>query len=348
MPNALRNAARTLFPGYFALVMATGIISVAAGLLGIPVVPQALLAVNVVAYLVLAVLSIYRAVRFGRLLLDDLISHARGPGFFTTVAGTNVLGTQFVVVYPMEEVATGLFMLGVVLWVIVMYTFFTAVVVREQKPTVEKGINGAWLIAIVATQSVSILGTLLTQGMEEGYEVMLFATLCMFLLGAMLYLTIITLIVYRFAFLRITSEQMTPPYWINMGAVAITTLAGSLLILHVPHWTLLDDMLPFLKGFTLFFWASGTWWIPLLFILGIWRHIYKRFPFTYDPQYWGMVFPLGMYTACTYRLAEALELPFLFEIPRYFIFIAFAAWIVVFVGMATSIMSPRASATPAR
>ena len=45
------------------------------------------------------------------------------------------------------------------LWVVVMYAFFTATVVRESKPTLETGINGAWLLGIVATQSVSVLGS---------------------------------------------------------------------------------------------------------------------------------------------------------------------------------------------
>ncbi len=68
-----------------------------------------------------------------------------------------------------------------------------------------------------------------------------------------------------------------------MGAVAITTLAGANLMLHAAEWHFLMEVLPFLKGFTLFFWVAGTWWIPLLFILGVWRHLYKRHPLTYDP-----------------------------------------------------------------
>ncbi|MBS1252690.1 MAG: putative membrane protein [Anaerolineales bacterium] len=80
---------------------------------------------------------------------------------------------------------------------------------------------------------------------------------------------------------RLSPETLTPPYWINMGAVAITTLAGATLMLNTSQWTFLGEILPFLKGFTLFFWATGTWWIPLLFILGAWRHLYKRFPLGY-------------------------------------------------------------------
>ena len=119
----------------------------------------------------------------------------------------------------------------------------------------------------------------------------------------------------------------------NLGASLGTALAGSILILRSATWPVLADFVPFLKGFTLFFWAAGTWWIPLLVLLGVWRHLVRRHPIAYDPQYWAMVFPLGMYTAATFRLSEALPFEPLEWIARLFLPIACAAWAATALGL---------------
>ena len=265
--------------------MATGIISIATSLLDMKPVAWALLVINLGAYGVLWLLTLIRLFGYFPQLAADVTSHARGPGFFTLVAGTCVLGSQLVIVAGNYTAASWLWLLGLLLWLLIMYTFFTAVTVRDNKPPLENGLNGTWLIATVATQSVSILGTSISSQYPAWRELLLFFTLSMFLLGCMLYLLLITLIFYRFTFVNLTAATLTPPYWINMGAVAITTLAGATLILNASHWTFLTEILDFLKGFTLFFWAAATWWIPLLFILGAWRHLYKRFLVTTKPPH---------------------------------------------------------------
>jgi len=333
MIELIMRKVEKLFPGYFALVMATGALSIGTHLLGMEFISVLLLYVNVVAYLTLWFLTLIRLTRYFPRVVEDVTSHTLGPGFFTLVAGTCVFGSQLIIVADMVKIATYLLALAICLWTVIMYTFFTAVTVRKEKPTMAEGINGAWLIAAVSTQSISILGTLLSPSIHNGQDIVLFFTLCMYFLGGMLYLNIMTLIFYRFTFVELKHAALTPPYWINMGAVAITTLAGSTLILHAHSWPLLKEITPFIKGFTLFFWITGTWWIPLLFILMIWRHLYHRYPLSYEPQLWGMVFPLAMYTTSTFQLSKALEVPFLTVIPSFMVYIALAAWITVFAGL---------------
>ena len=343
--NVVLRTAEDLFPGYFALVMATGIISIACFLLEMKTIALVLLAINVVAYAILWLLLALRLLFFFSRVKADINDHLRGPGFFTVVAGTCVLGSELLIVSDQYRIALGLWFVGLLLWAVIMYTFFAAMTVRENKPSIEAGLNGGWLLIVVATQSISVLGTLLAGRFGDYREPVLFFTLCMFLMGCMLYLPLITLIFYRFTFVNVTMASLTPPYWINMGAVAITTLAGARLIIAAPGWPLLSEVSPFLKGFTLFFWAAGTWWIPLLFILGFWRHVYKRFPLKYDPQYWGMVFPFGMYTVCTFQLSKALNFQPLLVIPRFFVYIALIGWFVVFIGLLHSLFSRRSRIT---
>jgi tellurite resistance protein TehA-like permease len=329
----LDSAIEHLFPGYFSLVMATGIVSIACHLLDFPTVAIALFWINVAAYAVLWVLTIARAVRFPARVVMDISHHGRSVGFFTTVAATCVLGNQVLLIVGAWRVAAALWLFGILLWAAVTYTVFTALTVKADKPPLAEGLNGGWLLAVVAAQSVSVLGSLLAHGFDALAQHALLFCLGMWLGGGMLYIWIISLIFYRYTFFTMSPSDLAPPYWINMGAVAISTLAGATLIEAAPQSPLLQDLLPFLKGFTLLFWATATWWIPMLVILGAWRHIYRRFPLRYDPLYWGAVFPLGMYAVSTFRLAHAIDAHYLLIMPTVFLYIAMGAWAWTMIGL---------------
>ncbi len=328
------EAVRSFSPAYFAMVMATGIVSIAANLLGMSALAVALFWLNIAAYLIIWVISLLRLTLCTSEFLGDLTDHKRGPGFFTVVAGSCVLGSQFVLISQSYKLAVGLWVLSIVLWICLTYTIFTAFTIKEKKPPLDEGITGAWLLAVVATQSIAVLSALIASHWEQPYRLETnFFALSMWLWGGMLYIWMISLIFYRYTFFNFSPGDLEPPYWINMGAMAISTLAGSLLIINAPDAPFLRSLLPFLKGFTVFYWATGTWWIPMLVVLAVWRYVYKRFPLRYDPLYWGAVFPLGMYAASTYQMSRAMELSFLEVVPRLFLYIALLAWLSAFGGL---------------
>ena len=329
----MRASIETMSPGYFSMVMATGILSLAAHLLGIPALAKSLFALNVLLFAIICVLATARVYWHFRRTLDDLFDHLQAPGFFTFVAACSILGSQALLIGGNVSIAMLLGAVGLIAWVGLTYTIFTVLTIKQEKPPLDRGINGGWLLAVVATQSLAVLGAQLSAEVPQPVRMELnYFALSMWLWGGMLYIWMMSLIFYRYTFFSFSPADLSPPYWINMGAMAISTLAGAVLIDNTPHAPFLQSMLPFLKGFTVFYWATGTWWIPMLAVLAIWRHGLKRFPFTYDPMYWGAVFPLGMYATATLRMMRAMDLPFLGLLPHVVFSLGCAAWILLFGG----------------
>jgi tellurite resistance protein TehA-like permease len=334
----VREHVAGLHPAYFGMSMATGIVSIACHLLGLRDLAALLFWVNALAYLVLWGATIARALFFPKAFLADWTSHQRAPGFFTTVAATCVLGTQLVQIGQAPAVGLALWILGLLLWALCTYAIFVSLSIREEKPSLADGINGGWLLAVVATQSICILGWSVLPDRVGNRDAALFVLTSVWLCGGMLYVWMISLIFYRYTFFRFSPTDLMPPYWINMGAVAISTLAGAALLAASADSPLMAAIRPFVKGVTILSWATATWWIPMLVVLGIWRHGVRRLPFAYDPLYWGLVFPLGMYAVATWRLVETFDLPFLAWISRSFVVAAIVAWMLTFFGLTTRVL----------
>lgn len=337
MHRALRlpsAALAELSPAYFGMVMATGIVSIGAWRLGLPKLAWVLFGLNLVAYVLLWLLYIARLICFPRAFARDLVDHLNAPGFFTIVAASSLLGSQFLLLAGNVQFGLSLWGLAIILWLLLTYSMFTAFTIKENKPTLDRGINGGWLLAVVATQSIAVLSALLATHNGQPFKLELnFFALSMWLWGGMFYIWMMSLIFYRYSFFKFPPSDLSPPYWINMGAMAISTLAGSLLVMNAVDAPFLLTLQPFIKGFTIFYWVTGTWWIPMLLVLGVWRYIYRRFPLRYDPLYWGAVFPLGMYATSTFEMTRALGLDFLRLPLEIFFGIALVAWLVTFIGM---------------
>jgi len=335
-------------PNIFAIVMSTGIVSMAVHNAGMETLALTMLWLNAAVYVVLWALFSARMAQSFADVRADFHNHAIAPGFFTMVAATSVLGRQAILLAGSLELGKGLWILALGLWVAITYTMLPGLIELPKKPSLKKGLNGGWLLVVVATQSLCVLGCRIAGEFHgERAQGIVFASLGFWLVGAMIYIWLISMIFHRWLFLPMTPGELTPAYWINMGAMAISTLAGVSLVRDANHLPLLVELLPFVKGFTLLFWATATWWIPMLLVLGYWRHLRRRYPLRYEHGYWSVVFPLGMYTVCTQGVQSAFDLPFLSLIPAVFVWIALGAWCLAALGLTAHLLK-KLGGQPAR
>jgi tellurite resistance protein TehA-like permease len=326
------DGVRTLNPGYFALVMATGIMSVAMNDDGLSALADALLLLASAAYTALLVLTGWRLLAYRSAMLADLRNAQISFGFFTFVAATDVLGTALVArgAYP---VALGLLTVGGVSWIVLGYVVpWAAVLGRSAVRPVLQNANGTWFIWVVASQSVAVLAAALepqTNGIRR--ELALVAVLS-WAVGLFLYGSAGIFVAARMLQYPLGPRDLTPPYFVAMGATAITVVAGARIV-QMADAPMVAATRGLAAGVSVVFWAFGTWLIPVLLAVGVWRHGVHRIPLTYGAPLWSVVFPLGMYAVGAHFLGQADDLPIVEAIGANESWLALAAWAVTFAGM---------------
>lgn len=325
MSSLAERTVAPLYPGAFNLVMATGIVSNGFFLLGHRNFSDALLVIGCAAFLVLLVALALRAVLFPRRLWADLVDPRLVFTFFTLVAASDVVGSGLHL-RGHDGTATWLWLLALCAWVLLGYFGFSVLTFVNDAEGSEI-VHGGWLIAVVGTESVAILGDLLAPRFGSARDATYVTVYALWGIGIVLYAIFIALFSHRIFFLRLGPDEAGPIFWVVMGAAAISTNAGSTLVDYPSALPFLERLRPFVDGTTFVLWAWGTWWIPLLVILGVWRHVVRRYPLRFEAAYWNLVFPLGMYTVATFRLSLASDFGSLRTVARVMIWVAFAAWL---------------------
>lgn len=330
--GALGEAVRTLNPGYFALVMASGIVSIAMHHQQAIRLSVLLLWVAVLAYLILVAVSAARVLLFRSDFRSDLFDSGRAFGFFTFVAATNVLGTRLVI-DGHHTAAFGLLMIGTLAWLLLGYLVpWTAVLGTAQRPVVQRA-NGTWFIWVVASQSVAVLAAVLQPEMTGfGRQSLALLAVTSWSVGVFLYGGAGVFVAARMLLYPLRPKDLIPQYWVSMGGTAITVLAGARIV-EMAQAPMVDATRGLIAGTSVLFWAFGSWLIPPLIAAGVWRHIVHRIPLRYEAPLWSVIFPLGMYGLGSHYLGQADHLPIVHHIGSGESWIALAAWTVTFLAM---------------
>ena len=336
-PAAPRQLAPArLTPGYFAGVMATGIVCIGAQLKGFSLLATWLFWLSVVFYVVLVVLTGWRLLSYRRETSEDFHDPARAFGFFTFIAATDVLaaalvGTGHVVV------ASVLLAVAVLAWLVLGYVIpWTSVLGNKRRPMLDTA-NGTWFIWVVASQSIAVVAAGLEPVYESQREWLAILAILAWSVGVVLYAATAVFVALRVMLYPLRPEHLDPPYWVAMGAVAITIVAGARIV-EMEDAPMIDVTRDLVAGMSVVFWAFATWLIPVLLAAGLWRHWLHRIPLVYQPTLWSMVFPLGMYAVAGMYLGEANRLPVVRAIGSGWWWVALLAWVLVAGGMVRSIV----------
>ena len=322
---------QTLNPGYFALVMATGIVSIAMQYHHAYAVSVALLWLTITAYAVLVAGYLWRLAAFRAAVLADLSDPARAFGYFTSVAATGVLGTRLAA-DGHRPVALVLLAASWFAWLVLGYVVpWTAVLGHSRRPILQYA-NGTWFIWVVASQSVAVLAAALEPEVAAGRRELALLAVFSWSIGVFLYAAVGIVVAARLLSYDLRPVDLTPPYWVSMGATAITVLAGARIVQMADAPTVAATR-GLIAGASVVFWAFGTWLIPLLVAAGVWRHVVHHIPLRYEAALWSVVFPLGMYGVGGHYLGQADHLPIVKAIGAGETWIALAAWTLTFLAM---------------
>jgi tellurite resistance protein TehA-like permease len=219
--------------------------------------------------------------------------------------------------------------LAAALWLVLTYGVPASLLLTRAHDSVLGGINGTWLLWVVSTESLAVTASTLVFARLSQARLLATVAVGLWSIGLVLYLLLVSLILLRWLTFAMSPEALEPPYWILMGATAITVLAGAGILKLPAALPVVRATAGFVEGFSFTLWAFGTWWIPLLIVLGFWRHVRHHWPLTYEPMLWSVVFPLSMYSVATLSFGKAAGLAFMAPLSRFMLWVAVAAWVMV-------------------
>lgn len=296
-------------PAAGSAVMATGIVSVGLRQVGANALSAVLLAVAALMWLALAA-------DFGHRLVGQRqrwTSESQTPPALTAVASTTVLGVR-VSLQGWQPVAVALLIIAAPLWPLLLWS-----VLRHLRPHMQ----GAVFLICVATQGMATLCAVLGAALPARW--LLAPALALFVLGLALYVDAL------FHFDVGAVRTGAGDHWVAGGALAISALAGAKLT-QSKVWTgTLHDAL---KVTALILLALAWTWYAVLAASEI------RWPrFHYDVRRWATIFPMGMTGAATSEVATASGWTWLRGPGHVLVWIAAAAWLLVFVGLLREVSS---------
>jgi tellurite resistance protein TehA-like permease len=325
---------RSARPGWFAVAMATGIVSAALLQDGLGPASAVLLWIDAAVFTVLAVIAIWRTAALRGQLLTELRDPRLAGTAFAFVAACGVLGNRLAATrLPASATIAVVLAAGALLgWLALVITL---AVLRLRRPTrlAASDVNGTWYLSAVGTQSLAIAAVYLhVTGILPGWLAGPAGTAA-WCAGLVLYLAVCAAVATRLRFAGLPADEPTAPYWVAMGAASIGVLAAAQLL---GSGLVGDGVRTTVRFVAIALWVLASCLIPVLAARSGWRHLRRRYPLRYRADLWMIIFPAGMYATASMRIGAVTRLAVLTGIGRLAVWPAAAAWLLLAAGLALS------------
>ena len=247
-----------------------------------------------------------------------------------------------------QGTTAALLVVAVLAWVVLGYVVpWTAVLGRSERPVV-KDANGSWFIWCVASQSVAVAAASIEPlAAPDWRPALALVAVVAWSVGLILYAAVGIFVSLRLMTYPIRPQDLRPHYFVAMGAMAISVLAGARIV-EMAGAPMVDATRGLVGGASVVFWSFASWLFPVLLAAGWWRHVVHRVPLSYEPGLWSVIFPLGMYAVAGIYLGRADQLPLVAAIGRAELWLAVAAFLATLAGMLWHLWATLLARSPGR
>jgi tellurite resistance protein TehA-like permease len=293
-------------PASGAVVMATGIVSIALSLDGQHALSYVLLAAAAAAWIMLCLVLAGRIVRERERVCNEACS----PAALTGAASTAVLGARLAMV-GWSRVAIVLLGIAAAVWLLLL----VPVLRHWVTPT-----SGVSFLLTVSTESLAVLCATLAG--REHATWLLYVALVLLAVGVAFYV---------FAISSFDPHQIAlghGDHWITGGALAVAALAGGRVTLAAHSLDALHGISASLKDIALALWLLAIAWLPVLLAAEALRPRLR-----YDIRRWSTVFPFGMYAACSFTIGAVSGTRAITDFARLWTWIGLGAVLITFIAM---------------
>lgn len=308
--SVLKIATYSLNIRWFTAVAATLMMASISRLYGYEAVVPYFFIASLAIFLSIAVFKIVQTILFYKDTLNEFLNPEKTLNFFTVVVAVNLTGVCFSQIFHLHTAASICWYVAISLWLGVSLSSFSILFLhrKSEDRKFEEIFHGGWFFVTAGTQSTAFLGLVVAEHAVQHATFIQLFSFALWSIGASLYLIFMVLILLRLVFYQFGSNTALSPYWMNAGAAALTALTGTTLYQCINTMGgPLADVLPFLKGISLFFWSAGLWWLPFLIVLAIRKQAYSREGLVFTEGYWEIAFALGLYAHSTIQLIELFQ-----------------------------------------